>query len=170
MRKDAAAFAFVFLAGLACSASEAPAFGGFVCGGFAGDCPPASTCVGVPCDHSDCGGVCRASTPCDPAKSICPNGTVCDAKTDYCMPVRTCTTKSDCQPGAFCITGDGARRYHIGLCVVVPDSAPATCSGPGTCPFPWYCATGCVLACIDGECPGTLDCVQGECTHASPFR
>lgn len=170
MRKDGAAFAFAVLAVLACSASEAPAFGGFICGPFAGDCPPASTCEIEPCDYNDCGGVCRANTPCDPAKSICPNGTVCDSKAEYCMPASPCTTKSDCQPGGFCITGDGGRRYSRGFCVAVPDTAPATCSGPGTCPYPWSCATVCVLACIDGECPGTLDCVQGECTHASPFR
>lgn len=169
MRQDAAALAFALLAGLGCCASEPPAFGGFVCGGFAGDCPPGSTCEIEPCDHNDCGGVCRASARCDPAKPSCPPGTACDAKAEYCMPVRTCTAKSDCQPGAFCITGGGPSHYSKGYCVVVPDSAPSTCSGPGTCPFPWYCATGCVLACIDGECPGTLDCVQGACT-ASPFR
>lgn len=159
-RQVGAAGAFVLLAGLACCASEPPLFGPFVCGGFAGSsCPPGSICEAQPCDHSDCGGVCRANAPCDPAKATCAPGTVCDAKTEYCMPARTCATKTDCRTGELCY----AASYSTGLCLLVPASAPETC-GQGTCPFPWYCATGCKLACIGGECPATLECINGACT------
>lgn len=104
---------------MACGSSDPPVKPGFECGGFGGyECPPASTCVMDPCDHSDCPATCMATTKCNPAHDDCPNATICDASTDRCMPRKICKTKADCYPDEACLAGppDSPRFYAFRIC------------------------------------------------------